>query len=102
MSGMPERTVMDILAGIREPELGVVCRIADGLGICVHELRAGEEQYAIFVQKDRSIQIKMVCIILAAFMTRNQFHNERLVCLRLALYCPPTRSQRLIIKLTVE
>ena len=40
MSGVPERTIMDILAGIREPELGVVCRIADGLGICVHELRA--------------------------------------------------------------
>lgn len=31
MSGVPERTIMDILAGIREPELGVVCRIADGL-----------------------------------------------------------------------
>ena len=29
MSGVPERTIMDILAGIREPELGVVCRIAD-------------------------------------------------------------------------
>ena len=33
MSGVPERTIMDILAGIREPELGVVCRIAAGLGI---------------------------------------------------------------------
>lgn len=44
MSGVPERTIMDILAGIKEPELGVVCRIADGLGICVHELRADEEQ----------------------------------------------------------
>ena len=52
MSGVPERTIMDILAGIREPELGVVRRIADGLGICVHELRADEEQYAISVQKD--------------------------------------------------
>ena len=51
MSGVPERTIMDILAGIREPELSVVCRIADGLGICVHELRADEEQYAISVQK---------------------------------------------------
>ena len=24
MAGVPERTIMDILAGIREPELGVV------------------------------------------------------------------------------
>ena len=52
MSGVPERTIMDILAGIREPELGVVCRIADGLGICVHELRADEESYAVSVPKD--------------------------------------------------
>ena len=29
MSGVPERAIMDTLAGIREPELGVVCRIAD-------------------------------------------------------------------------
>ena len=42
MSGVPERTIMDILAGIREPELD----------ICVHELRADEEKYAISVQKD--------------------------------------------------
>lgn len=49
---MPEGTIIDILAGIREPELGVVCRIADELGICVHELRADEEQYAISIQND--------------------------------------------------
>ena len=60
MSGVPERTIMDILAGIREPELGVVCRIADGLGICVHELRADEEQYAISVQKDTLAKLIVV------------------------------------------
>ena len=60
MSGVPERTIMDILAGIREPELGVVCSIADGLGICVHELRADEEQYAISVQKDTLAKLIVV------------------------------------------
>ena len=60
MSGVPERTIMDILAGIREPELGVVYRIADGLGICVHELRADEEQYAISVQKDTLAKLIVV------------------------------------------
>ena len=60
MSGVPERTIMDILAGIREPEFGVVCRIADGLGICVHELCADEEQYAISVQKDTLAKLIVV------------------------------------------
>lgn len=60
MSGVPERTIMDILAGIREAELGVVCRIADRLGICVHELRADEEQYAISVQKDTLAKLIVV------------------------------------------
>ena len=60
MSGVPERTIMDILAGIREPELGVVCRIADGLGICVHELRADEEQYTISIQKDTLAKLIVV------------------------------------------
>lgn len=38
----------------------VVCRIADGLGICVHELRADEEQYAISVQKDTLAKLIVV------------------------------------------
>ncbi len=60
MSGVPERTIMDILAGIREPELGVVCKIADGLGICVHELRADEEFYTVSVQKDTLAKLIVV------------------------------------------
>lgn len=51
MTGVPERIIMDILASIREPELRVVCKIADSLGICVHDLRA-EELYTVSVQKD--------------------------------------------------
>ena len=60
MSGVPEGTVMDILAGIREPEFGVVCRLADGLGICAHELRADEEQYAVSVRKDTLAKLIVV------------------------------------------
>ena len=47
ISGVPERTILDIMAGIKKPELGVMCKIAEGLGICVHELRADEESYAV-------------------------------------------------------
>lgn len=50
--GVPERTILDILAGIKEPELGVMCKIAEELGICVHELCADEECYAVSVPKD--------------------------------------------------
>ena len=52
ISGVPERTILDIMAGVKEPELGVMCKIAEGLGICVHELRADEESYAVSVSKD--------------------------------------------------
>ena len=39
MSGVPERTIMDILAGIREPELGVVCRIAASVSMSFVPMR---------------------------------------------------------------
>ncbi len=52
MTGVPERTIMDILVGIRGPGLGMVCRIADGRGICVHELRTDKEFYTVSVHKD--------------------------------------------------
>lgn len=51
ISGVLERTVLDIMAGVKEPELGVMCKIAQGLGICVHELCADEECYAVSVPK---------------------------------------------------
>lgn len=52
LSGVPEHTILDIMAGIKEPELSIMCKIADGLGICVHELRTDEETYAISVPKE--------------------------------------------------
>ena len=60
ISGVPERTILDIMAGVKEPELGVMCKIADGLGICVHELRADEESYAVSVSKDTLAKLIVV------------------------------------------
>ena len=60
ISGVPERTIFDIMAGVKEPELGVMCKIAEGLGICVHELRADEERYAVSVQKDTLAKLIVV------------------------------------------
>ncbi len=60
ISGVGERTILDLMAGIREPELGVVCRLADGLGICVHELRADEESYAVSVPKNTLAKLIVV------------------------------------------
>ena len=60
LSGVPERKILDIMAGIREPEFEGMCKIADALGICVHELRADEERYAVSVQKDTLAKLIVV------------------------------------------
>ena len=60
ISGVPDRTILDIMAGIKEPELSVMCKIAEGLGICVHELCADEERYAVSVQKDTLAKLIVV------------------------------------------
>lgn len=60
ISGVPERTILDIMAGVKEPELGVMCKIAEGLGICVHELHADEERYAVSVPKDTLAKLIVV------------------------------------------
>lgn len=60
LSGVPARDVLDILAGTREPELGAVCRFADALGICVHDLRSDEESYAIAVRKETLAKLIVV------------------------------------------
>ncbi len=58
--GVRENVIMDILAGIREPDITTLCKIADALGICVHELCPDEEKYAIPVEKD--ILAKLIVI----------------------------------------
>ena len=60
ISGVAEHTILEILAGIREPELSCMCKLVEGLGICVHELRADEESYAVTVQKDTLAKLIVV------------------------------------------
>ena len=60
LSGVSERKILDIMAGIREPEFECMCKIAEALGICVHELRADEEQYTVSVQKDTLARLIVV------------------------------------------
>ena len=60
LSGVPEHKILDIMAGIREPEFEYMCKIAEALGICVHELRADEERYAVSVQKDTLAKLIVV------------------------------------------
>lgn len=60
VSGVAEHTILEILAGIREPELSRMCKLAEGLGICVHELRADEESYVVTIQKDTLAKLIVV------------------------------------------
>ena len=60
LSGVSENTLLNILAGIKEPDIGTACRIADALGICVRELCPDEEQYAVFIKKDTLAKLIVV------------------------------------------
>lgn len=51
LSGIQENELLNILAGIGEPDIMAACRIADALGVCVRELCPDEEQYTIPVRK---------------------------------------------------
>ena len=51
LSGIQENELLNILAGICEPDITVACRIADALGVCVRERCPEEEQYTIPVRK---------------------------------------------------
>ena len=60
LSGVSEHKILDIMAGICEPEFECMCRIAEALGICVHELRTDEESYAVSVPKDTLAKLIVV------------------------------------------
>ena len=53
-------TILEILAGIREPEFNCMCKIVEGIGICVHELCGDEEKYAVAVQKNTLAKLIVV------------------------------------------
>lgn len=60
LSGVRENTLLDIMAGIREPDISTLCRIADALGVCVRELCPDEEQYSLPVDKNTLAKLIVV------------------------------------------
>ena len=60
LSGVRENTLLDILAGIREADIGTLCRIADALGVCVRELCPDQERYAVPVEKNTLAKLIVV------------------------------------------
>ena len=57
-----ENTILDILAGIREPDVASVCRLADGLGICVHELKTEEEPFFVPLPKETLAKLLVISV----------------------------------------
>lgn len=60
LSGVPEHTILEILAGIREPEFNCMCKIVEGLGICAYEFCNDEESFAVSVQKNTLAKLIVV------------------------------------------
>ena len=60
LSGVHEDTLLDILAGIREPDISTLCRIADALDICVRELCPDQERYTVPVEKNTLAKLIVV------------------------------------------
>lgn len=60
LSGIRRKMLLDILAGIREPDISTLCRIADALGVCVRELCPDQEQYTVPVEKDTLAKLIVV------------------------------------------
>ena len=60
LSGVRENTLLNIMAGIRVPDISTLCRIADALGVGVRELCPDEEQYSLPVEKDTLAKLIVV------------------------------------------
>ena len=60
LSGVHEDTLLDILAGIREPDISTLCRIADALDVCVRELCPDQERYTVPVEKNTLAKLIVV------------------------------------------
>ena len=59
---IPEQTILEILAGIREADVTIMCRLAVGLGICVQELKEEEETYFVQVPKETLAKLLVVSV----------------------------------------
>ena len=60
LSGVQENTLLNVMAGISEPDITTACRIADALGVCVSELCPDEEQYMVPVGKNTLAKLIVV------------------------------------------
>ena len=60
LSGVNENTLLDIMAGIREPDLTTLCQIADAFGVGVRDLCPDKEHYAVPVEKDTLAKLIVV------------------------------------------
>ena len=60
LSGIRRKMLLDIMAGIREPDISTLCRIADALGVCVREMCPDEEQYSLPVDKNTLAKLIVV------------------------------------------
>ena len=60
LSGIQEDALLNVIAGICQPDITTACRIADALGICVRELCPDEEQYTISVSKSTLAKLIVV------------------------------------------
>lgn len=62
LSGIREDTLLNVIAGISEPNITITtaCKIADALGVCVRELCPDEEQYSVPV--DKNILAKLIVV----------------------------------------
>ena len=60
LSGIREDTLLNVIAGISEPNITTACKIADALGVCVRELCPDEEQYGVPV--DKNILAKLIVV----------------------------------------
>ena len=60
LSGIRENTLLNVMAGICEPDISTACKIADALGVCVRELCPDEEQYSVPV--DKNILAKLIVV----------------------------------------
>lgn len=60
LSGIRENTLLNVMAGICEPDITTACKIADALGVCVRELCPDEEQYSVPVDKNTLAKLIVV------------------------------------------
>lgn len=60
LSGVQENTLLNVIAGVHEPDITTLCKIADGLGVCVRELCPNEGQYTVPVEKNTLAKLIVV------------------------------------------